>query len=87
MAGKGGTAKDLVTLWQTRVENMLSGEVSVDELETLLKAAKVGNKKAIKFLAFKNTSRGKGIPILNILAEPCDPYVKEGAEPKAKPSW
>jgi hypothetical protein len=84
---KGGTAKDLVTLWQTKVDNMLSGEMLTEELEKLVKAAKVGNKKAIKFLGFKNHSRS-GKPILNILAEPADPYKgKDGEKEKPAPSW
>lgn len=85
-----GTAKELVTLWETRVENMLGGNISVEKLENLVKAAKIEGKPEVKFLAFKNQSR-TGKKILNILAEPADAYVKgTGAkkeEPKARSAW
>jgi hypothetical protein len=85
-----GTAKELVTLWETKVENMLGGNVSVEVVENLVKAAKVGGKEEIKFLAFKNVARN-GKKILNILAEPADKYVKAGSksegQPKARSSW
>lgn len=71
-----GDAKQLVTLWQTKIDNMVSGEIETDKLDALVKAAKVGGKAAIKFLGFKNTSK-TGKKILNILAEPCDPYQKK----------
>lgn len=76
-----GTAKELVTLWETKVENMLGGDVDVELLENLIKAAKIAQKPCIKFLAFKNVSRS-GKKILNILAEPTDKYVKGAGEKK-----
>ena len=88
MAGTG-TAKELVTLWETKREDMLGGDVDTEKLENLVKAAKVGGKPKIKFLAFKNTARN-GKRILNILAEPADEYVKPGdakKEEKPRSSW
>lgn len=77
----GGTAKELVTLWETKREDMLGGDVDTEKLENLVKAAKVGGKPKIKFLAFKNVAKN-GKRILNILAEPADEYVKAGKEKK-----
>lgn len=85
----GGAAKELLTLWETKRDDMLGGDVDTEKLENLVKAAKVGGKPKIKFLAFKNTSK-TGRRILNILAEPADEYVKPGKEKKeGKPrsSW
>lgn len=85
-----GTAKELVTLWETKVENMLGGNLPVETLDNLVKAAKVAGKPEIKFLAFKNQSR-TGKKILNILAEPADAYVKNTGEKKqetkARSTW
>ncbi len=86
-----GTAKELVTLWETKVENMLGGNVSVDVVENLVKAARVGGKPEIRLIAFKNVSKS-GKKILNVLAEPADKYVKAGgekktAEEKPRSSW
>ena len=75
------TAKELVTLWETPVENMLGGEVDVEKLDNLVKAAKIAGKPRIKFLAFKNIARNNK-KILNVLAEPADAYTK-GAGTKA----
>lgn len=76
-----GNAKELFSLWETRKPDMLSGEVMLEKVEELVKAARVGQKKAIKFLAFKNLSRS-GKKVLNVLCEPCDPYVKkDGSTP------
>lgn len=70
-----GEAKQLMTLWPTRKEGMVSGEIETAKLEELVKAAKIGGKLAVKFLGFKNvTPTGKNV--LNILARPCDPYQK-----------
>lgn len=82
-----GNAKQLVSLWQTKNDNMVAGEMELEKLETLVKAAKVAGKKAVKFLAFKNTSPS-GKKLLNILAEPCDPYVgKDGKAKQKTESW
>ncbi|MDE2103384.1 MAG: hypothetical protein KGL39_39450 [Patescibacteria group bacterium] len=81
-----GEAKQLVSLWPNRkIPNMMSGEIAVADLENLLKAATVGGKKAIKFLAFKNETK-TGRTVVNILAEPCDPYEKGKAKGK-NGSW
>lgn len=76
-----GEAKELVTLWETKVENMLGGNCDVEKLENLVKAAKIAGKPEIKFLAFKNIARNQK-KILNILAEPADKYVKGAGEKK-----
>lgn len=76
-----GTAKELVTLWETKVENMLGGNCDVELLENLVKAAKIAGKPEIKFLAFKNVSRNNK-KILNVLAEPADKYVKPSGAAK-----
>ena len=84
-----GTAKELVTLWETRRDDMLGGDVDTEKLENLVKAAKVGGKPRIKFLGFKGMSR-TGKKVLNILAEPADEYVKPGSskkEEKPRTSW
>jgi len=87
-----GTAKELLTLWETRRDDMLTGDVEVGKMEELVKAAKVGGKPMIKFLGFKGVSR-TGKKVLNILAEPGDAYVKPGTEvskngaEKSKSSW
>lgn len=77
----------LLDVWETKVEGMFGGEVSVDAMENLVKAARVGGKAAIKVLVFKNTSK-RGKIVLPIHMEPCDPYKKNGktAEPK-KDRW
>ena len=85
-----GTALKLTTLWQTKNEGMLAAELALDSLDALVKAAKLAGKTRIKFLAFTGTSQG-GKRTIDILAEPCDPYVKLGSsqrEPTAPPqSW
>lgn len=80
MAGTG-TAKELMTLWETRRDDMLGGDIEVEKLENLVKAAKVGSKPMIKILAFKGLSR-TGKKVLNLLAEPAEFYVKPGSEKK-----
>jgi hypothetical protein len=64
---------------------MLGGEFPVEKLEALVKAAKVGHKESIKFIAFKNLSRS-GKKIINILAEPCDPYKKQDKDAEGNPN-
>ena len=72
-----GNAIKLTTLWQTKKDGMLTAELDVSSLDALVKAAKVGGKTKVKFLAFTGTSQG-GKRTIDILAEPCDPYVKPG---------
>lgn len=85
-----GTATKLTTLWQTKKEGMLTATLDLSSLDSLVKAAKLAGKPNIKFLAFTGTSQG-GKRIIDILAEPCDPYVKPGEsqrEPTVPPkSW
>ena len=91
MADQKGTAKELVTLWQTtKRDDMLTGDLDVELMENLVKAARVGGKPKIKFLGFKGVARN-GKNVLNILAEPADAYVKPGTAEKSadkpKSSW
>lgn len=83
-------AIELVTLWETRREDMMTGEVNTALLENLVKAAQVGGKPKIKFLGFKSIARN-GKKVLNIVAKPADAYVKPagGTEVAEKPktSW
>ena len=84
-----GNAKKICTLWQTKNDTMLAGEIPLEMLEGLVKAAHLGKHEAVKFLAFKGESKG-GKKILDILAEPCDPYVRGESqrEPTApRSSW
>lgn len=91
MAEGKRTAKELVTLWETKRDDMLTGDLDTELMENLVKAAKVGGKPKIKFLGFKGIARN-GKKVLNILAEPADEYVKPGsvagtASDKPKSSW
>lgn len=78
-----GDAKQLLTLWETKRDDMMTGEIKVELLENLVKAAKIGGFPCVKFLAFKNLSP-TGKKLLNVLADPCHAYVKPGTEGKSK---
>ena len=79
-----GTAKELLTLWQTKRDDMMGGDVDTDKMAELVKAAQVGGKTKIKFLAFKSLSK-TGKRVLNILAEPADAYVRPASKGESKP--
>ena len=80
-----GTAKELLTLWETKRDDMMGGDVDTEKLANLVKAAQIGGKPKIKFLAFKGLSRTNK-RVLNILAEPADEYKKsEDKKPDSKP--
>lgn len=70
-----GTAQPLTKLWGTKKQGMYTAELDVSSLDALVKAAKVQQKTKVKFLAFMGLSQG-GKGVIDILAEPCDPYVK-----------
>lgn len=85
------TAKELLSLWETKRDDMMTGDVDTVKMAELVKAAQVGGKPKIKFLAFKSLSR-TGKRVMNILAEPADAYVKPGTAAdakteKSKTSW
>ena len=77
------TAKQIITLWETKRDDMLTGDMDTAVLADLVKAAQIGGKTKVKFLGFKGYSKTNK-KVLNILAEPSDPYVKAGGEPSKK---
>ena len=88
--GQEHTAKQILTLWETKRDDMMTGDMDTALLADLVKAAQVGGKPKVKFLAFKSLSK-TGKRVMNVLAEPADAYVKPGsaAKPTEKPrsSW
>jgi hypothetical protein len=67
---------------------MFTCELDVASLEALVKAAKVAQLPKVKFLGFMGTAES-GKEFMDILAEPCAPYVRAGEsqrEPTAPPT-
>jgi hypothetical protein len=65
----------LGTLWETKTPELMTGEILVTTLEAIVKAAKLQNFAAVKLFGEKAFS-SSGKRILNINAQPADPYVK-----------
>lgn len=74
-----GESGQLGTLWETKTPELMTGEVLVTTLEAIVKAAKLQNFAAVKLFGEKAFS-ASGKRILNINAQPSDPYVKGARE-------
>lgn len=70
-----GESGQLGTLWETKTPELMTGEILVTTLEAIVKAAKLQNFTAVKLFGEKAFS-SSGKRILNINAQPADPYVK-----------
>lgn len=82
-----GESGKLGTLWETKVPELMTGELLVSTLEAIVKAAKLQNFTAVKLFGEKAFS-SSGKRILNINATPADPYVKgKRAESSESRTW
>lgn len=79
-----GTAVKLTTLWATKKEGMYTAELDALSIIALGKAAQVACKTKIKFLAFMGMTEG-GRHKIEVLAEPCDPYLPKTQDGQDKP--
>lgn len=70
-----GESGQLGTLWETKVPELMTGEILVTTLEAIVKAAKLQNFAAVKLFGEKAFS-ASGKRILNINVQLADPYVK-----------
>ena len=74
------------TLWETKNEHLLTGEISVSTLEAIVKSAKMNGFTAVKLFGEKTFS-GSGKKILNINAQPAHPYVAGAKAERDVKSW